>query len=107
MWGKENTYSLWQMYNYDKLALTQLYYSATILNYPIEETLGNIKKIIISFLQRKRDRIKRDTLTGKIVDAGVGMGDAESIFKSLKAIWIECFSKKEFYNENLFFKNRG
>ena len=77
------------------LALTQLYYSAIILNYPNEETLKNIQRLIFKFIWGKRDRIKRNTLIGNIADGGIGIVDVESKFKSLKAMWIKRLSENK------------
>ena len=44
------------------LALSQLYFNATILKYPTKETFKNIQKLIFNFLWGKRDRIKRNTM---------------------------------------------
>jgi hypothetical protein len=77
------------------LALTQLYYSAIILNYPNAETFENIQKLIFNFIWGKRDRIERNTLIGNIADGGIGIVDVESKFKSLKAMWIKRLSENK------------
>ena len=75
------------------LALSQLYFNATILKYPTNETFKNIQKLIFNFLWGKRDRIKRNTLIGPIIRGGIGIVDIESKFKSMKASWIKRISQ--------------
>ena len=70
------------------LALSKLYYSAAILKYPPNDVIKKINTVIYGFIWQKRDRIKRNTLIGKIDKGGIGIVDKESKFKALKAAWI-------------------
>ena len=70
------------------LALSKLYYSAAILKYPPNDVIKKINTVIYGFIWQKRDRIKRNTLIGKIDKGGIGIVDIESKFKALKAAWI-------------------
>ena len=95
MWKKRKLTLFGKCSIINTLALTQLYYSAIILNYPNTETLKNIQRLIFKFIWGKRDRIKRNTLIGNIADGGIGIVDVESKFKSLKAMWIKRLSENK------------
>ena len=70
------------------LALSKLYYSATILNYPPLDVIKKINSAIFGFIWQKRDHIKRNTIIGKLNEGGIGLVDIETKFKALKAAWV-------------------
>ena len=72
----------------NSLALSKLYYCASILNFPNSENVKTINRLIFSFIWGSRDRIKRNTLIGRPEQGGIGVVDIESKFKSLKASWV-------------------
>ena len=82
------------------LALSKLYYSASILKYPPSDVIKRINTAIYGFIWQKRDRIKRNTLIGKIEKGGIGIVDVETKFKALKAAWIPriMFRKSSVYS---------
>ena len=45
-------------------------------------------KVVYNFLWKKKDRIKRNTLIGKVNQGGIGIVDIESKFSAAKASWI-------------------
>lgn len=45
--------------------------------------------MIFNFIWKKRDRIKRNTLIGKIEKGGINIVDIESKFLAAKASWIK------------------
>lgn len=82
----------------NSLAISKLIYVESILPLPNQDFLKKIecsifkqdflKKIkcsIFKFIWDKRDRIKRDTIIGKIEDGGVGLVDIELKLKAIKA----------------------
>ena len=78
------------------LALTQLYYTAAILQYPKKETVKKLKKTIFNFLWGKRERIKRNTLIGKQKEGGIGIVDIDCKLKALKGAWVtRIFNNKQ------------
>ena len=49
----------------NSLALSKLYYCASILNFPNSENVKTINRLIFNFIWGSRDRIKRNTLIGR------------------------------------------
>ena len=48
------------------LALSKLYYSASILKHPPHDAIKRMNTAIYGYIWQTRDRIKRNTLIGKI-----------------------------------------
>lgn len=71
------------------LAISKILYNANILQNPDVEFFKNVSKLIYNFLWKKRDRIKRNTLIGKIEQGGIEIIDVESKFYAAKASWLE------------------
>ena len=69
------------------LGLSQLIYSASILNVP-EEVARTVKTKLFSFLWKKRDKIKRTGLYQDLERGGIRMVDIDVMFKALKLAWI-------------------
>ena len=70
------------------LGLSQLIYSASILNVP-EEVARTVKAKLFSFLwKNKRDKIKRTGLYQDLERGGIRMVDIDIMFKALKLAWI-------------------
>ena len=70
------------------LAISKILYNASILENPKEDFFKTVSKLIYNFIWKKRDRIKRNTLIGKIQQGGIGVVDIESKFYATKASWI-------------------
>ena len=70
------------------LGISKLIYRASILPMPCENFLKKTNRLIFDFLWGKRERIKRNTLIGHVLDGGIGIVDLETKLKSLKASWI-------------------
>jgi exonuclease III len=68
------------------LAIPKLVFSATN-TYTPDNIIKIINKHLYGFIWNKRDRIKRNTLIGKIEDGGLNMVDIQSHFEALKAAW--------------------
>ena len=73
----------------NSLAISKLLYLASVLKFPEQKEYQYMNKIIYGFLWKKRDRIKRATLIGKISQGGIGITDIESKFKAIKASWVK------------------
>ena len=60
----------------------------------------NVKKSMFNFIWNKTDRIKRNTIIGKISDGGVGIVDFELKLRAIKASWIcrICKETSNLYN---------
>ena len=70
------------------LGLSQLVYSASILNVP-EDIASTVKTKFFSFLwKNKRDKIKRTGLYQDLGRGGIRMVDIDIMFKALKLAWI-------------------
>ena len=70
------------------LGLSQLIYSASILNVP-EDIASTVKTKFFSFLwKNKRDKIKRTGLYQDLGRGGIRMVDIDIMFKALKLAWI-------------------
>lgn len=76
------------------LAISKLVYNAFILQNPKPEYFKNVSKMIFNFIWKKRDRIKRNTLIGKIEKGGINIVDIESKFLAAKASWIKRITNK-------------
>lgn len=72
----------------NSLVISKLIYVGSILPIPYQDFLKKIKCSIFNFIWDKRDRIKRDTIVGKIEDGGVGLVDIELKLKAIKASWV-------------------
>ena len=70
------------------LAISKFIYTASILDYPNDETIKLLNKSIFHFIWNKRDRIKRNTMIGNISEGGISLIDIKSKIKSLKASWV-------------------
>ena len=75
------------------LGISKLIYRASILRMPDDEFLKKTNRLIYNYLWKSRERIKRNTLIGNILEGGIGIVDIETKFKSLKAAWIPRFLK--------------
>ena len=71
------------------LAISKLVYNASILQNPTAEFLKTISSSYIIFFEKKRDRIKRKTLIGKLEKGGISILDIESKFTAAKASWVK------------------
>ena len=70
------------------LGLSQLVYSASILNVP-EEVARTVKTKLFSFLwKNERDKIKRTGLYHDLERGGICMININIMFKALKLAWI-------------------
>ena len=70
------------------LGLSQLIYSASILNVP-EDIASTVKTKLFSFLwKNKRDKIKRTGLYQDLGRGGIRMVDIDIMIKALKLAWI-------------------
>ena len=87
------------------LAVSKLIYLASILPFPEQKEIKYMNKLIYTFLWKKKDRIKRATLIGKISEGGIGVIDIESKFKAIKASWVNklliCKTKLRIFVESL------
>ena len=56
---------------------------------------------MFNFIWNKTDRIKRDTIIGKISDGGAGIVDFELKLRAIKTSWIcrICNETSNLYNE--------
>ena len=75
----------------NRLALSKLQYNASILPLPDEHFMKSLNKKIYGFLWNSRDRIKKNTIIGKIRDGGLGLIDIHATFKAMKASWLPKF----------------
>ena len=78
------------------LAISKFLYTASILDYPEDQTIKLINKKIFQFIWNKKDRIKRNTMIGSICNGGINLVDIDSKIKSLKAAWI----RKIYFSNN-------
>ena len=80
------------------LAISKILYNASILQNPDDSFFKNVSKLIFNFIWKKRDRIKRNTLIGKVERGGIGIIDVESKFYAVKASWISRMINKKKFN---------
>ena len=69
------------------LGLSQLNYSASILNGP-EDVARTVKTKLFSLWKNKRNKIKRTGLYQDLERGGIRMVDIDIMFKALKLAWI-------------------
>ena len=72
----------------NSLAISKLIYKASILHLPSEEYIKKITRLLCIFVWQKNERIKRNTIIGKIEMGGIGLVDIETKLKALKAAWV-------------------
>ena len=72
----------------NSLAISKLIYKASILPIPSEEYIKKITRLICNFVWEKTERIKRNTIIGRIEEGGIGLVDIETKLKALKAAWV-------------------
>ena len=95
VWKRRNLTIFGKCTIVNTLAISKLVYNAFILPNPKPEFFKQVSKIIYNFLWKKRDRIKRNTLIGKIDQGGIGIVDIENKFQAVKASWIKRLVDKE------------
>lgn len=66
----------------NNLAVSKLIYFASILPLPENDFIKKVNRAIFNFIWNKHDRIKRNTLIGKIEEGGIGVIDIELIIIS-------------------------
>jgi len=88
MWRSRDLTLFGKVLIINSLGLSQLIYSASILNVP-EEVARTVKTKLFSFLwKNKRDEIKRIGLYQDLERGGIRMVDIDTMFKALKLAWI-------------------
>ena len=95
VWRKRNLTIFGKCTIINTLAVSKLVYNAFILPNPDKEFFKRVSKIIFNFLWKKRERIKRNTLIGKIEQGGIGIVDIESKFSAAKASWVRRILDKD------------
>ena len=80
----KRSYTVWEGSDNKSLGLSQLIYSASILNVP-EDVARTVKSKLLSFLwKNKRDKIKRTGLYQDLERGGIRMVDIDKTLKALK-----------------------
>ena len=80
------------------LAISKLIYLGTILNFPVDDFLKKINRLIFNFIWNKTDRIKRNSLIAPTIEGGIGIIDIETKLKALKASWVNRLVDKNSIN---------
>ena len=62
----------------NSLAISKLIYKASILHLPNEEYIKKITRLLCNFVWQKTERIKRNTIIGKIEMGGIGLKSIKS-----------------------------
>ena len=75
VWKRRNLTIFGKCTIINTLAISKILHNASILQNPDNEYFKNVSKIIYNFIWKKRDRIKRNTLIGKIEYGGIGIID--------------------------------
>lgn len=99
---KKKTYYLKKTCIVSSLAISKLIYVGSILPLPNQDFLKKIKCSIFNFIWNKRDRIKRDTIIGKIEDGGVGLVEIELKLKVIKASLVKRLVDESCMLNNIF-----
>ena len=55
---------------------------------PSGEYIKKITRLLCNFVWEKTERIKRNTIIGRIEEGGIGLVDIETKLKALKAAWV-------------------
>lgn len=88
VWKRRNLTIFGKCTVVNTLAISKILYNAYILENPKCDFFKAASRLIYNFIWKKRDRIKRNTLIGKIEKGGIGVIDLESKFYAAKASWI-------------------
>ena len=102
VWKKRNLTIFGKCMIINTLAISKLVYNASILQNPTAEFLKTVSKLIFNFLWKKRDRIKRKTLIGKLEKGGINIVDIESKFLAAKASWVKRITNKSSITYDIF-----
>ena len=70
------------------LAISKFIYLGSILNFPDDEYLKKVNRLIFNFIWNKTDRIKKNTLIAPVNEGGIGIVDIVTKLKAVKASWI-------------------
>ena len=70
------------------LAISKLIYLGSILEFPDDDYLKKLNRLIFNFIWNKTERIKRNTLIAPVYEGGIGIVDIMTKLKALKASWI-------------------
>ena len=73
----------------NSLAISKLIYVGSVLPIPEDILIKKMKSSIFNLVWDKRDRIKLDTIIGKVEDGGMGLVDVELKLKAIKAWWTK------------------
>ena len=73
------------------LEISKLIYTASILPLPPPNFIKEINKLIYNYLWGSRDRIKRNTLIGRVKSGGIGIVDIETKFNMVKDIALTVY----------------
>lgn len=73
--------------------MPKLIHIESILPLPENDFIKKVKRVIFNFIWNKHDRIKRNTLRGKIEEGGIGVIDIELKLKALKSSWVDRLSE--------------
>ena len=88
MWRSRDLTLFGKVLIIQSLGLSQLIYTASILNVP-EEVARPVKTKLFRFLwKNKRDKIKRTGLYQDLERGGIRLIDIDTMFKALKLAWI-------------------
>ena len=72
-------------YVINSIVISKLIHVGSILPIPEDDLFKKMKSSIFYFIWDKHDRIKRDTLIGKVEDGGIGLVDVELKLKAINA----------------------
>ena len=86
-WKQRNLTLLGKVTVLKSLALSNFVLNGSVLAVS-QGIINHINKCVYNFLWNKNERIKRNVLISNFEDGGIRMPDIDSIFSSLKAVWI-------------------
>ena len=69
------------------IAIPKILFSASVLPLP-DDVVQRLNTIFFDFIWGKKDKIKRNIMIQQISDGGIKMIDVESLFMSVKAVWV-------------------
>ena len=87
-WKRRNLTMLGKITVMKSLAISKITYSVTNTA-EIDNFTQKLNKILYSYLWDKKERIKRNTLIGKIEWGGIEMLDIQSHFIAIKTVWVK------------------
>ena len=94
MWKTRNLTIRGKIIILQSLALSQVYYAASVLHVP-DDIVTKINDLIFKFIWNKKEHVKRKVIIQDLKDGGLKMPEFRNKVKAMKIMWIKRLAKDE------------